>query len=351
MKSCFFTINKITGLEMYSVEELIFALRFLPKEKDKFDVTKLCQGDGYKYSKITWPFSYDDVQLASISIKIVAKKNTDQVFRLGLPLRWFLPNSVIDETFPLKACHQDLPKDAQMSIRIHLCENGSPPFIADEGYLLVRPAWRQLTPEEQKRYDHQNTQPAQSDQLTSYGLPQIQADSQAIPQYPQQNNSAYPYFNPNALHAQSKQDYPQAQNEQKPPANDSNMCFAQSIQPNNEKASEPKPQYKNAEVQYSPEDVPFILPNHQTVTVQSSSLPNAVYPQMYAIPQMPGISAGQSAISTPYPFMYQVPPQFIGYPPNMQFPMMQPVFLPQQVIAPNQAADKHNNLVNETKSE
>lgn len=80
----------------------------------------------------------------SISLTLVeGKKKYNKVAKLILPLKWFPPDVVVHENYPMHHFEENENKKRKIfaDILIHLSTKGADPFRAPPGQLLVRPMW------------------------------------------------------------------------------------------------------------------------------------------------------------------------------------------------------------------
>lgn len=137
-----------------------------------------------------WNFAYTNVKESSICFSLFEMEpERKELGRLTLPLRWFQINSLVTEAFP---CRMLLPEHAHtpamIKVEMHLSEDGSYPFNAPPGRLLVKPAWKKPPTQAVAQQQVQYAYPANYQYVVypqaPYGYPPHQM--YAVPQQPAQ---------------------------------------------------------------------------------------------------------------------------------------------------------------------
>ena len=83
--------------------------------------------------------SREKAQLCFIVSEVLSTKKEVELARLVLPMTWFPMNRVVTAVFPL-AGKKKTPV-IMMLVEVHLADDGSEPFDAPAGKLLVAPTW------------------------------------------------------------------------------------------------------------------------------------------------------------------------------------------------------------------
>ena len=154
--------------------------------------------NSYIFSGNIWMLPYEATSKDdSISLTLVeGKKKYKKIAKLILPLKWFPPDTVIHESYPMHQFEENEKKKRKIfaDINIHLSTKGTDPFRAPPGQLLVRPMWVNANAPQQQppvgyipgqcrptqfiqpQYNqYPSTQPARQNIQPPIGIPQIRA--------------------------------------------------------------------------------------------------------------------------------------------------------------------------------
>ena len=139
MKIVFVCCPEITGLppsEPNNPREYSIKSRLTPTSD--VTTTRVVQKGDIHTCPATWTFEYKEQD--GSNLLFVLFLGDTEIGRLALPLRWFEPNAVCKQTFPVKIVVAE-EWQVMMQVQLHLCENGHPPFLAREAPMRVKPAW------------------------------------------------------------------------------------------------------------------------------------------------------------------------------------------------------------------
>lgn len=99
----------------------------------------------YLASDNIWMLPYEaNSKDDSISITILeGKKKYEKIAKLILPLKWYPPDTVVHESYPMHHFEDNEKKKRSIfaDVVVHLSTKGTDPFHAPPGQLLVRPMW------------------------------------------------------------------------------------------------------------------------------------------------------------------------------------------------------------------
>ena len=187
MKIAFVCCPEITGLphgDQENPREYVIMSRLAPDG----EVTggRVRYKDEKHECATTWTFEYKEQD--GFTILFVILLGDTEIGRLALPLRWFEPNTVCTQVFPVKIVTGDDWK-VMMQVRLHLCENGEPPFLAREAPMRVKPAWDKKPEGEPKQSENGRTKSPLAIQET---LTVYVHESPAPPQQPQTKPASAP---------------------------------------------------------------------------------------------------------------------------------------------------------------
>jgi len=131
MKVAFIRVAQVTGLEAHSSDDsLSISIKIIPSGR----------GSSSKMLNLncstTWSIIIDDILSSSISIVIFGKESIE-IARVTLPLKWFSINTVTTSSFPMLT-QPDRTRSSSITLDIHISDNGQCPFIAPNSNLLVK---------------------------------------------------------------------------------------------------------------------------------------------------------------------------------------------------------------------
>ena len=207
MKIAFVYSHAITGLPIKIANvDTCYAMYMRLSPVAEFTAGKVVWRGQFHEGTSTWNFEYEDQAESSVCIVIVEQNQIQGEFcRLTLPLRWFEINSVIAQAFPMKVIDDYKALPVMMDIRIHLCENGEPAFLARAGRMTVTPAWETWRPPAgQRQPQYQTPQPSP----TQASQPQYQTPQPSPTQASQPQPLQPKYQAPQPSQAQSSQPQP-----------------------------------------------------------------------------------------------------------------------------------------------
>ena len=195
MKIAFVYSPAITGLPIKIANvETCYTMYMRLSPVTEFTAGKVVWRGQFHEGTSTWNFEYEDQAESSVCIVIVEQNQIHGEFcRLTLPLRWFETNSVVAQAFPMKVIEDYKALPVMMDIRVHLCENGEPAFMARAGRMTVTPAWETWRPPAGQRQPQrpgpqasqpQNLAPQASQQLQYPGPDPSQTRASQQLQYP-----------------------------------------------------------------------------------------------------------------------------------------------------------------------
>ena len=108
------------------------------------------EGNEKLTTRTQWNFCFSDKY--SFSINLVLMQEIDgrsySVGKLVLPLTWFMPDSVVNDYFPLTTL-AGAPTPFYANLSVHVNQINAPPFQAPQGRLLIIPAWKPYVPNQQ----------------------------------------------------------------------------------------------------------------------------------------------------------------------------------------------------------
>ena len=304
MKIAFVCCPEITGLPQGDPEhprEYVIMSRLAPDGEVTGGRVRY-KGEKHECAT-TWTFEYKEQD--GFTFLFVILLGDTEIGRLALPLRWFEPNTVCTQVFPVKIVTGDDWK-VMMQVRLHLCENGEPPFLAREAPMRVKPAWDKKPEGEPKQSEDGRTKPPLAIQET---LTVYVHENPAPPQHPQTKPASAPP--PEKAPAR--------------PAGEAGMMQ----QPQSQR---PVLQMQPGPVVQQPQGKGPVL---QPQPVPPGSVPQFVYPQQFQMPMyFVDPKTGQAfQYAQPAVVPVKMPDGSVQmmpvYPQPMPYPMSPPVVLPE----------------------
>lgn len=141
----FVRLNQITNVIATTQNNQAFELvvKLLPNTRE--DHTQLF-GTRTLITDITWSFPMNNIEIEQISLTLRENTNiTQDVAKLTLPLKWYKPDTVVREVYPMRGIVQQSPQ-IMADLDVHISANGDAPFTAQPYSLAVIPAWRTAQP-------------------------------------------------------------------------------------------------------------------------------------------------------------------------------------------------------------
>lgn len=138
-------INQISGLKINKNARYEVSATLSSDNSIITPVLFEIRNDNSLFSENVWMLPYEMTAKGdNVSISLVkGKKKYKKIANLVLPLKWFPPDFVVQESFPMHQIDENEKKKRKIfaDIKIHLSTKGADPFRAPPGQLLVRPMW------------------------------------------------------------------------------------------------------------------------------------------------------------------------------------------------------------------